>query len=581
MKRQTLHFVGLTILLSGFCGVALAQLTPEQQKQAEALIEQFSAREFAVRQKAVEQLIQMGPGVLPLVQKTFAETKDAEVKLRCGMVINGIPAARRLVERRLKDLGPTKPPSEQYGPRRSANGESTAYAVTRDGKMRVIHDGKEEPEYDLAGAWGHIAFSPDGKRLAYIAKRGENGFIVCDGVEGPAYDGVYNPEFSPDGKRLAYIARRAKEYFVVCDAREWKDVRPRFSPDGKHLYGMGGRGKKSFVAIDDKAGALHDSIWLRGVLRNRLHYIAFDEDRLCLMEATWPADGEDQVTEVVWKRFPPSTLRIVNPLTSSYAPRTGEAELYTTYGPVTWGEGGDVHHDTGSLQFSPYGQHEAYAIVVKRGDKTAVIFRDRELGVYEQIHSRMCFSPDGNHLAYYASREGKWFVVRDGREGPACDAVQDITFSSDSRRLACVGRRAGEKLVMCDGKELGKYDDARELTFSPDGNHLAFVAKRGPRAFVVCDGQEGRAYQQVRGVVFSPDGSHLCYVANAGVMICDGIEGPSHDEIAHSGKTGIYPGKTLRYIVVDDNREGLVEVDWPKDLDWTHGLEPIGRAQEE
>ena len=67
-----------------------ADLTPDQVKQAQALIAQFTSPEFAVRQKAVEELIKMGPAVLPLVQKALAETKDDEVKLRCEMVVKGL-----------------------------------------------------------------------------------------------------------------------------------------------------------------------------------------------------------------------------------------------------------------------------------------------------------------------------------------------------------------------------------------------------------------------------------------------------------------------------------------------------------
>ena len=39
--------------------------------------------------------------------------------------------------------------------------------------------------------------------------------------------------------------------------------------------------------------------------------------------------------------------------------------------------------------------------------------------------------------------------------------------------------------------------------------------------------------------------------------------------------------KAFRYLVFDGNSERLIEVDWPKDLDWTNGLKPIERPQEE
>ena len=48
-------------LLAG--GPAWAALTPEQTKQAEALIGQFGSVEFKARQEAVEKLAGMGKGV--------------------------------------------------------------------------------------------------------------------------------------------------------------------------------------------------------------------------------------------------------------------------------------------------------------------------------------------------------------------------------------------------------------------------------------------------------------------------------------------------------------------------------------
>ena len=84
-----LHAVVLLLVVTA-AGVVAADLTPEQTQEAQALIKQFSARQFAARQQAVQKLIEMGPDVVPLVRKTLAETRDAEVKLRCRMVIEGI-----------------------------------------------------------------------------------------------------------------------------------------------------------------------------------------------------------------------------------------------------------------------------------------------------------------------------------------------------------------------------------------------------------------------------------------------------------------------------------------------------------
>ena len=86
MKWNNLFLIVFVILLMGSGSDVAADLTPEQTGQAKVLIAQFTAKEFAKRRKAGEELVKMGPDILPLVRKALAETKDNEVKLRCGMV---------------------------------------------------------------------------------------------------------------------------------------------------------------------------------------------------------------------------------------------------------------------------------------------------------------------------------------------------------------------------------------------------------------------------------------------------------------------------------------------------------------
>ena len=209
MKLRFLTLLGvLTVLLLLLTAAsASAELTPKETREAEAVIKQFSAREFAARQKAVEDLIKMGPDVLPLIRKTLAETDDGEVKLRCEMVITGLtpkrpPASAKqmLTEAVIKDLGPPAPLAGMEL-RRTANGESRAYVVKRGAKMLVVHNGKEGQEYDLVR---DLSLSPNGSRVAYAAYQAGHAvrfFMVCDGLEGPLYAQVRSPVFSPDSKR--------------------------------------------------------------------------------------------------------------------------------------------------------------------------------------------------------------------------------------------------------------------------------------------------------------------------------------------------------------------------------------------
>jgi dipeptidyl aminopeptidase/acylaminoacyl peptidase len=65
---------------------------------------------------------------------------------------------------------------------------------------------------------GDATISPDGKRTAYVSSKyipkvGDRQFVVVDGKEGEKYDEIMhiregvNILFSPDSKRVAYVAK--------------------------------------------------------------------------------------------------------------------------------------------------------------------------------------------------------------------------------------------------------------------------------------------------------------------------------------------------------------------------------------
>ncbi|NLJ05977.1 MAG: hypothetical protein GX435_09815, partial [Exilispira sp.] len=58
-----------------------------------------------------------------------------------------------------------------------------------------------------------IEFSPDGKKLAYIAVADGKWYVVFGKKKSEAYDGVCYLTFSPDGKQLAYVTREGNEFW--------------------------------------------------------------------------------------------------------------------------------------------------------------------------------------------------------------------------------------------------------------------------------------------------------------------------------------------------------------------------------
>jgi len=180
-------------------------------------------------------------------------------------------------------------------------------------------------------------------------------------------------------------------------------------------------------------------------------------------------------------------------------------------------------------------------------------------------------------------------VVCDGKKGPVCDRVNHgYVFSPDGSRFAYSARRGGKSRVVCDGKVVAVNNPTGPLTFSPDSRHLALAAWHGDKWSIVCDGREGPGFDRTKGPyagpgrpVFSPDSRHLAYRADRGdkrFVVVDGMEGPEHKLVLIPQKPCEAKGK-LRYVVGDGKRAWLVEVDWPKNLDWTNGLKPKQERQ--
>jgi hypothetical protein len=105
---------------------------------------------------------------------------------------------------------------------------------------RIVVDGKEGKAYTQVRG-DSVIFSADKKSMAYVAGNGNKNFVVLDGVEGPAFDDVFDLRFSPVGSRLAYGARRGLEYFIVEGGKEvgpYDNIQRDslvFRPDGKDL----------------------------------------------------------------------------------------------------------------------------------------------------------------------------------------------------------------------------------------------------------------------------------------------------------------------------------------------------------
>ena len=568
-------------------GPARAQDASDATRQAEALIRALAADTSAEREQATQKLIEMGPDVIGLVAKTLASTDDPEVKLRCGLVLKGM----RLVERRIADLGAVFVSYPSGGWTRSENGEARAWTAKAGENMQFFVNGKMLGEHrQIEG----FSVSADGRRFAYQAREVESVdvhrgrrtelmkmFAVIDGAKGPDYVYAAWPYFSPDGKHVAYAARKGEKWRVVRDGVEGREYDMVNGPvpwaDSDHLIYPASRGGKTFIVIDGVEGPPHDQLWPpRGPQSKR--YVAADADEMWAMEADPPgtgAAGPERVSEKRLKllgKIPPGLKDFGGAFVTSDAQQI----YFQIMRPVTEPTFFNGNELTGVWDWHFSADNRHVGLRARRKEGELVIHDGKEGPLCDKVEW-LSLSPSGEHAFYFARRGGRWLAMRDDQEYAACEKIQSFSFSRDERHLAVLTIDQGARSIVLDGASRPVPPTACGVRLSGDARHLAYEVFHDRKRFLVIDGKRCPDHDHVQDVVFSGDDRHVRYVAtDAGrkSMVVDGIPGPPHENILMEGFT-YETGTSFRYVVVDGGRETLVEMDWPRGLDASNGLEPM------
>ncbi|MBW8782592.1 MAG: PD40 domain-containing protein [Verrucomicrobia bacterium] len=358
----------------------------------------------------------------------------------------------------------------------SSDGKSVAYgAITIvDGKDRwslVVNGQATSLPYD-ALSYKSPQFSPDGQRLAYIAKKGTKTVVVVDGKEGPAYDKIGNPipAFSADGRHMAYTARNyGQPEVVVLDGQPGPgfDNIPAtsliFSPDGGRLaYGGQSENGKWRVVTDGLAGPEYDQVD-NLVFSPDGRHLAYHAKRAgkwtLIVDRAEIATGEEFAKG--FATFSPDNQRIAQALKQDDKWKVITAALDGSASHVV---GGEFDRGTGLVVFSRDSKHLAF--VGWNGDKRMAVL-DEKRGMEFDTVSHLVFSPDGQRLAYEAgkfykldpSKKDTRFIVIDGAAQPEYEGLVpgSLAFSADSRHVAYAVCKGDQRIVIIDGQSSPEY----------------------------------------------------------------------------------------------------------------------------
>lgn len=393
-------------------------------------------------------------------------------------------AAKRQGKWHMVVNGEAGPAWEEIGaPFFSVGGEHMAYAARREGRhWVVVLDGQPLPgdfsdvgtefAFNLPMVYlssipvilryhKRLVFSPDGKRLGFIAWQGKQRQVVVDGKPGPLYEDIAGLRFSADGRRVGYVAKRRKEWVLVIDDKEigpgLKDIASQFAftSDGQHVLHLGKPEGEWLLYRDGQPQRSSCAL---------LNAPAFSADGTRLA-----CDGKrGRDVHVFVDEEPGPALRDV------------------LAGPI----------------FSPDSRHVAYVATSKGSAELLHVVDgaskpvDLGEGFLANHVNRILFSPDSAHVAYVVGRHGMWVsrratrhVVVDGKGLPSLNAeINNLVFSQDGRHIAYEAHDVGDhkSAVVLDG-QLGKtYDEIvwDSASFAAE-DELVYVGRIGRKFYRV------------------------------------------------------------------------------------------------
>jgi len=389
-----------------------------------------------------------------------------------------------------------------------------------------------------------FAFSPDYKRFAYGALMSQKDrYAVIVGESGKnkkvlksfkQFNGIRGElRFSPNGKRLAYLAytrggytQSEAECFLVLDGKElhkYSDVFMfgfKFSPDSKRYAFIAGayaygKKNKNIVVVDGKDYGPYDSVDSVSFSRDSksFSFRASDDNKWFIVVNGKKGKSYSFVSE---PRFSKDSRNILYVATVP-----GKNQMI-----VVNGKEGRQYKYIGAILSAPNSKSIAFSASSDRG--AFVILNGRESKVYSNSSIRhLVFSHNSKRFAFAVNSNigYKVFTVVDNVEGPVIPGfVFDYPiFSPNDKRLAFIVMEIKKPgYVVVDGKRLsvGKFSNSADiapymqLVFSPDSKRLSYRMGRISRQYLVVDGKMHTKYEQLSAQVFSPDGRLIVYIAS-------------------------------------------------------------------
>ncbi len=380
-------------------------------------------------------------------------------------------------------------------------------------RLAVYRDGEAGPKFDeiiatnptMEGGGGlQLIFSPDGSRLAYVArKRGEfkvmvDGEEVASGNIDNHFNTIEGLGFTPDSKHWFYRVRQTRD----DGAAPW-----RFVMDGVASPELG---PQQIQAIVSPVGNGY-------ILLGRLQETG---------QPVYIRDGQivdDQPTQFLYRHDGKLYTVHATPDGSEQTLKLDGEELWTGAYSVQQIVSADVGDGWALIGSPTSGTNVVHAIVNGELFESPL---DQAFGA-----DRVTFSADGSRwMALMAPGPGRQFLTVDGSGLDEYLTIQEPSFSPDSKRFAFWGRsQTGSYLVIDDEEQDGVATTSQPVVWSEDGAHIGWAetAQVGSSPRVCLDGECYSGQNQLMHMTLgiSPDGSRLGFIEASTVteLSADGV----------------------------------------------------------
>jgi len=358
-----------------------------------------------------------------------------------------------------------------------------------------------------------VSFGNTGNNVYYTARLDKNWYVVCNGQQGRLpFTGIalYSLRFSPDDAHFAYVGKLSNGECLVVDGKlsvpaEGIRVNNMVLTNTGHYAVVQIIGKEQRLVVNGVAGAPYGYIDPDKVVFNAqgTQFAYTVQEKIGGNYRVVVGKGEPSIAYGRITRF------IFSP--------NGKRLAYDAYHQdgarvvLDGKEIGDTYSSVSHLTFTPDSRHLVYYAENHAGKLITLPPPPLEPGKIPLSFD----SPRVNARNMYEQQE-QWVVV-DGVPQPTYRYVkaESITISPDGAHLAYEASPDGKSnALIVDGQVVDTYQIIGKPIFSPNGKRLAYSAMLNGQWVMMLDGQASTPCDGFPAdmAAFSPDSSRFAYV---------------------------------------------------------------------